>query len=332
MRLFRGAGGRGLGSLQPVKDLGGTLLIRPLLCFFRAEIIGYLNDRGIPYRIDATNLETSTDRGRIRNVIIPQLEKMAQESGLGSVRESLARSAELLAEDEVFLQSQVESYMAEVDVDDMGGLHIPVGAIGSLPKPILGRLVLEVVARIDPEIRPEREHVEAIMEMLKGRRSGACVMPGGLKAEPFGDSVVVHFPTMCLSPRPEAVKVSLEELPTRLVFGPYRMEFAAAETPDVSPGVVTISVPEDEKHLTVRTPETGERMAPLGMGGHTRKLSDIFTDRKIPKDERRVEPVVLNESCDEVLALPRLGIISEKARIEKGATGRVIRIEVMPPT
>jgi tRNA(Ile)-lysidine synthase len=44
--------------------------------------------------------------------------------------------------------------------------------------------------------------------------------------------------------------------------------------------------------LVVRAWRPGDRFYPLGMGGRSKKLQDLFTDLKVPADARRQIPVV----------------------------------------
>ncbi|MBQ6453128.1 MAG: tRNA lysidine(34) synthetase TilS, partial [Coriobacteriales bacterium] len=44
--------------------------------------------------------------------------------------------------------------------------------------------------------------------------------------------------------------------------------------------------------LQLGTPLEGERMQPLGMGGHSRKLTDLMQDARIPQRKRAVWPVL----------------------------------------
>jgi tRNA(Ile)-lysidine synthase len=48
--------------------------------------------------------------------------------------------------------------------------------------------------------------------------------------------------------------------------------------------------------LRLTTPQAGMRMAPLGMGGHTRAVGDIFTDHKIHPTLRAGWPVVIDRA------------------------------------
>jgi tRNA(Ile)-lysidine synthetase-like protein len=67
--------------------------------------------------------------------------------------------------------------------------------------------------------------------------------------------------------------------------------------------------------LTARPPRPGDRIQPLGMGGH-RKLQDLLTDRKAPRSTRRRLPVI----CDAEKIVWVAGYcVSEAAKVT-GAT------------
>jgi tRNA(Ile)-lysidine synthase len=70
-RVIRGAG---LAGLAAMKHKNGKI-IRPLLSISRPEILEYLADRNLTYRTDRTNLESKYTRNKIRNRLIPYLEK-----------------------------------------------------------------------------------------------------------------------------------------------------------------------------------------------------------------------------------------------------------------
>lgn len=72
LRLIRGAGLRGLSGMQ----LENNGIIRPLLEISRDEVMAYLEERSIPYRLDKTNLDTRYTRNRIRHEVLPSLALM----------------------------------------------------------------------------------------------------------------------------------------------------------------------------------------------------------------------------------------------------------------
>ncbi len=91
LHLFRGSGLRGLRAMRPRNGV----LIRPLLDTSRSEILDYLSVRHLSFRIDATNASDQFLRNKIRNKLIPLLEK----EYAPKLRKRLAATASLIAED-----------------------------------------------------------------------------------------------------------------------------------------------------------------------------------------------------------------------------------------
>ncbi|AEJ18947.1 tRNA lysidine(34) synthetase TilS [Gracilinema caldarium] len=71
MRFLRGAGPNGLARLP---ERRGNI-VRPLVYTSRAEIEDYVRDRNIEYVYDSTNRDNHYLRNRIRNVLIPLLDR-----------------------------------------------------------------------------------------------------------------------------------------------------------------------------------------------------------------------------------------------------------------
>ena len=94
-RLLRGAGSAGLAGIRPVTDFGA---IRPLLRVTRSQVEGWLKERAIDWRQDATNAELRFDRNRIRHQLLPMLEA-EWNPGL---QETLAQTADWAQEEEQY--------------------------------------------------------------------------------------------------------------------------------------------------------------------------------------------------------------------------------------
>ena len=69
--ICRGSGIKGVGGILPVRGN----IIRPLLCCERNEIEKFLLDNNIRYCTDSTNSGTDYTRNRIRNEVIPYLQR-----------------------------------------------------------------------------------------------------------------------------------------------------------------------------------------------------------------------------------------------------------------
>ncbi len=73
-RIVRGTGLQGLRGIALRRDLEpGVSVVRPLLRATRADVLGYLDSLGQPYRHDASNDNLDRTRNRIRQELLPLL-------------------------------------------------------------------------------------------------------------------------------------------------------------------------------------------------------------------------------------------------------------------
>lgn len=83
--LCRGCGLKGLGGIAPAVGVW----IRPLLCLNREEIESYLENRGISYCTDESNLSDDYTRNRIRGHVIPYLEEQVNSRAVLHMSETM---------------------------------------------------------------------------------------------------------------------------------------------------------------------------------------------------------------------------------------------------
>ncbi|MBI5144745.1 MAG: tRNA lysidine(34) synthetase TilS [Candidatus Omnitrophica bacterium] len=75
MRILRGSGLYGLSAILPKRDIRGYQIIRPLIEISRRGIESFLKKKKIKPLRDASNLKDIYFRNRIRNRLLPLLEK-----------------------------------------------------------------------------------------------------------------------------------------------------------------------------------------------------------------------------------------------------------------
>ncbi|MGD9015098.1 MAG: tRNA lysidine(34) synthetase TilS [Candidatus Omnitrophota bacterium] len=95
MRLIRGTGLSGLGSILPRRRIGEWIIIRPLIDTPRNVIESYLRRRKIRPCLDSSNKDSAYFRNRIRNQLIPRLTKDYNPN----IKETLANMAQIAASD-----------------------------------------------------------------------------------------------------------------------------------------------------------------------------------------------------------------------------------------
>ena len=75
MRILRGTGLYGLAGILPKRNIKGFVVIRPLIELKRSQIEAFLKVRGARPRRDASNKDDIYFRNKIRNKLLPLLEK-----------------------------------------------------------------------------------------------------------------------------------------------------------------------------------------------------------------------------------------------------------------
>ena len=100
MHLLRGSGLNGLTGIHPVRDY----YIRPIIKCTREEIEDYLKDNNIEFKIDKSNEELDYTRNKIRNELIPYIEKEYNKS----IIDSLDRLSEIISEEQDYLKEEIK--------------------------------------------------------------------------------------------------------------------------------------------------------------------------------------------------------------------------------
>ena len=125
LNLTRGAGLTGLAAMRDVSirriDGVDLKIVRPLLSVWRSDIDKYVRECHLRFREDATNKKLAATRNRIRNRIIPYLEKTFGRN----VRQNIWRTAIIVAEEEKCLDNEVpDSMNADLSVPRLRALPV----------------------------------------------------------------------------------------------------------------------------------------------------------------------------------------------------------------
>ncbi len=104
--FLRGSGLAGLGGIKTFDPQ--TRLFRPLLQLCKQDILDFLADNAIEYRLDHTNFETTFDRNFLRNEIFPPLK-----ARFGDFDERLRRQAAIFRMAATFVEQAAEAFLAK---------------------------------------------------------------------------------------------------------------------------------------------------------------------------------------------------------------------------
>ena len=317
LRLARGAGPRGLGGMAPRSGHR----IRPLLELGRQELRQWLVARGETWREDATNNDVAVVRNRIRHHVLPQLAFVNLR-----VEEALARAARIHAADADVLDELAGAEVARLVAPDRGRVTIDAVRLHLLPEALARRVVLRALEALEPSRAYGWEDTDAVLRLSVG----AQLDVGRVRLELNGGFVVLtkrapSFPVEDTADR-EGPVLGLE-VPGHVSHpaGWWVVEAAgpmprAAAAPS-SPNQVVLDAAALGRHLTIRGWRPGDRVQPLGLGGR-KKLQDVFVDRKVPRDERGLVPVVLD--ARERIAWVAGHVVGEPFRVTPSSASVVV--------
>ena len=308
MHFLRGAGLTGLKGMNYRSFLPtfheSIPVVRPLLDIWREETVLYCATNGLrPYH-DPSNDSLDFLRNRIRNLLIPQLETYNPR-----FREAVWRTAHTLAGDHAALAEVLDATWQECVLSERPGLiTFNAGLLSAYATGLQRNLIrraIEQIAMDSPDVR--FSVLDTAAEFLSSRRYGRIDLTGGLRlflegnlAYMAGKGVHLPFERWPQMPRSEA-SIALPvpgqvELSGGWLFSSeqWRIPALAMEQAlnNENPFQVWLDASRLPKKLEIRARHPGDRFEPLGMDGHSIKLSDFFINEKLPQRARDAWPLL----------------------------------------
>lgn len=268
-RLAVSPGRRALLGMEPRRGR----LVRPLLHAAREDTRSWCDERGLPWREDASNADPRFARARVRKGLLAELLAVSP-----SAEHTVAETAAQLREEAEVLQRAVDDALERLG----GGPAVVAGELRALG-PGLSRLVLRHLAEAAAGAPAplDRARVEEVLALAEGGGTRSLDLGGGLRA--VSEYGTLRFVRGGDPPPPAPVPLPV---PGTARFGAWEVEAAhgAGGEVELDPGTVSAG-------LLVRAWCEGDRMRPLGLGG-SKALSDLFTDLRVPRALRKTLPVV----------------------------------------
>lgn len=172
--LFRGSSVPGLSSIPARRGN----IIRPLLSSSREEIEAYLEEKGLPFRVDETNQETEYTRNKIRHCILSYAGTHINE---GAVRHIAETAAELGGLEE-YLVSEAQKLCAQA-VEVQGEIRICVSALKDRHRILQEKAIYLLLVRAAGSAKDfTRAHVEAVRRLCLLQSGKQISLPYGLTA------------------------------------------------------------------------------------------------------------------------------------------------------
>lgn len=275
--LLRGAGAHGWSGIP----LNENQMVRPLLFATRAQLEEYAASEGIVWRMDASNLQDTYLRNRIRHHLVPALEELHPQA----VKRIAANQLQLR--------------------EDLGLLETLISALN----PDAIRREGDVLYIDTNNLRPESERNAVLFALLRpmGFSHEQCcamqeVTESGKRMDAPAYTAWYNRGMWEVMPR---LQQSLEEVclhaDTTSVEDPIHLSIrevsAEAFKPLASRDTAALDADKLNFPLKLRPWRHGDRMVPLGMKG-SRLVSDMLIDAKVPQHKK--EGIFVLESKGEI--------------------------------
>lgn len=267
INLARGSGITGLAAMR----WRNAYVIRPLLDFSRREIEDFLAEQGLEFVTDSTNLENVYTRNRWRNQVIPAIEQLMPGATSG-----ILASLQYLAENREFYEAQMSLKRAayqqgrEIDL-----AHLM--AQEQHPRLVLYEMLKEHgfnFTQVDNILSASaKSGLVFASDNMRLELDRGILRLIDTEAATYGDGVRVSLQRDILTP----VHILISEHPVAM-FHPTR---------DANVAFFDSAALSGNPRFELRHWQRADRMAPFGMHGATKLVSDIFAGAKLSAEEKR---------------------------------------------
>jgi len=289
LRIFRGAGQRGLTGMPPCNRKG---VIRPLLECHRHEITSYLENRNLACRQDESNLKPWCQRNLLRLELLPRL----QQDFNSNLSATLLRTSNIFREEEEFWESLLSEWLDQYSAEcEDGGIRLPIGPLMETHPAMQKRLLRRAVEKVKGDLRSFGfHHTEILLQLCRSAAANSQIdLPGEVKAEKNYSWLTIGLHQQ--TPEDFCYEITgpgsypFPCLNHRMV-----LEYATADlAPEFGrhPNEALMDLDRVSFPLVLRSSKAGDRFRPLGLGGG-KKLKKFFIDAKIPRSQRRRIPIL----------------------------------------
>ena len=325
LHMSRGTGLKGMAGIRAVTGM----YIRPLLAVRRREIEAYLKTEGMEFCTDTTNQEDVYTRNRLRNHVMPYLEREINSRVVEHMQE-LSEQMEALGD---YIDRQTQRLWEKCVTKKDCQYLLELGEFSRGESVLRTRLLQRLLAEAAGQERDiEAVHVKSV-EALAGKQPGRWIsLPYGLRA-------VRRYETIWIGKEAEnpekkegtgeiVICRANESEFVRTIRGGVRARvFACEEIPDTFEDRpytkwFDYDIIKDDVVLRVRKP--GD-FFDIDSQGHTQKIKKYFIDAKIPREIRDQVPLVAEGS--QILWI--VGFRQNKRYQVTKETRRVLEIEMM---
>jgi tRNA(Ile)-lysidine synthase len=303
MHFLRGAGLSGLKGMTPRVVLpvfdAEIPLVRPLLGWTRAQTEAFCRENGQDFLTDLSNADTAYLRNKLRHELLPLLETYNPQ-----IRQTLEKTARALQGDYELLSEVVEAAWRETATLGNGFVSFDLPGLQTLSVPLRRNLFRRAAFALRPGLRDvdfealERAASLMPLDLAGGLRTfiegSLFYLTGDVNKLPIDQPQISKQYSVFSIQHSEGGEVERIELEDGWVLTceNWTLDTGNWTLTSDDPFIATLDADLTAGRLRLRPFRAGDRFEPLGMPGQTVKLSDLFTNLKIPQRFRKNWPLL----------------------------------------
>ncbi len=298
MRIVRGSTLRGYSGFSKIVKMDDYKIIRPLINVTKDEILAYNKEYKISYVTDFTNFEDVYTRNRFRKYIVPAFKKEDN-----NVHEKFLKFSETLLEYNNYIDKEVQNKLINLYPQNVLNIEKFKKEEHVIRKKII-YYILEQIYQDDLMLITD-QHAQLVYNLiLSDKANSEIYLPNNVRAVKSYDNFHIIQGNNTIDEY-EIELINYMNLPNG-----FNIEIIE-ESDNDNNFYCRLNSTEVVLPLHVRSRQKGDRMYVKGMLGR-KKISDIFIDEKIPLDERKMWPIVV-DSEGKIVWLPGL----KKSKFDK---------------
>ena len=289
MRMVRGSNLSGYMGFKKIVSMDNYKIVRPLITYTKEELEKYDNDNNIPYYIDSSNDKDKYTRNRYRKYVLPFLK--GEES---AVHLKFLQFSNSLEDACGFIQKERDRALKRVYKEDKIIISEFIKEDTYMQKEILYYLLSKFYQ--DDLILLGNKHIELLLNLLYSKRANTFInLPNDVLA-------IKDYDFFYLT-RDVDVIVGYEiEFDQYVILPNNHTIEKIGEEDSNSNNVCRLDSTEITLPLIIRTRKIGDKIRVKGLNG-TKKVKDIFIDKKISLSSRDSWPIVV-DSTGKVVWIP----------------------------
>lgn len=289
MRIVRGSNLNGYSGFKNIVEMDNYKIVRPLIAYTKNELEAYDKENNVTYFIDSSNGKDKYTRNRYRKYILPFLKSEDENVHLKFLK--FSRSLEEACR---FIDKVTKNAIKSCVIDDKIVVDKFLSEDEFIQREILYSLLGEFYQ--DDLILINDKHIDIILDLINSKKSNSFInLPNDVIArKSYNEFEItrnidvigayeIEFDKYVMLPNSHSIEI-------------------ISQTDNNSNDICRLNSKDIVLPLIVRTRRVGDRIKVKGLDG-SRKVKDIFIDKKISLSDRDSWPIVV-DSSGEVVWIP----------------------------